>query len=320
MQDYPRYAGYDRGAEAYYPENCAHNTVKCSAFTPIGYIPQVRHTYAYFEETYGAMNEKQVGIVESTCSGVFVASSVAAGGKALLSVDELSKIALERATSSREAVSIMGALAEEYGFYGESTSFEGGSESLFVTDPDEAWSFHILADPTGSSAIWVAARVPDDSISVTANMFSIREVDLTDTVNYLGLSDMWELAAEYGLYTEGIAVVLNRSIDFLSNIIIGVGDVKDFTLTFSDGEYSHKYYSGRRMWGVYRKLAASANLEPEYDNLKLSKPYPFAAVVDSPVTPADLMAVLREWYAGTDYSTGARTMTSAANLDLTDIA
>lgn len=61
--------GYDRQAEEYYPENCYYNNEKCAAFEPIGYIPQVPHTYSYYEQTYGAMNEKQVGIVESTCSG-----------------------------------------------------------------------------------------------------------------------------------------------------------------------------------------------------------------------------------------------------------
>ena len=127
---------------------------------------QVKHTYAYFETTYGIMNEMQVGIGESTCSGIFAARAVNAGGKALLSIDQLSQIAMERAASAREAVSIMGKLAEQYGFYGESASFEGGSESLLVIDPEEGWVFHILADPTGTSAIWVAARVPDDSVAV----------------------------------------------------------------------------------------------------------------------------------------------------------
>eukprot|EP01035_Chromulina_nebulosa_P016909 gene16909-22398_t len=283
-EDYPRYVGYDRGAEEYYPENCEGGTNSCFEFEPMGYIPQVKRTYAYFEETYGAMNEKQVGIVESTCSGVYVSTSIAAGGKALLSVDQLSQIALERSATAREAVEIMGHLAEKYGFYGESASFEGGSESLFVSDPNEVWAFHILADPTGSSAIWVAARVPDDSVAVTANMFSIREVDLSDTNNFLGRKDMWELAESEGLYTRG--------------------DPKDFTKTFSDGEYSHKYYSGRRMWGVFRLLAPSADLSATYDNLKLDAPYPFAVSVDELVDVTSLISVLRDWYEGSDYSTG----------------
>jgi len=286
-ENYPRYVGRERGAPEYYSENCEAGKLNCADFKPIGYIPQVNHTFAYFEETYGAMNEMQVGIAESTCSGVYAARSIDNGGKALLSVDQLSQIAMERARTAKEAVKIMGALAVEYGFYGEDASFEGGSESLIVTDPEEAWVFHVLADPTGTSAIWAAARVPDDSVAVVANMFSIREMDLSDSANYLGRADMWELAAKEGLYKEG--------------------DIKDFTATFSDGEYAHKYYSGRRMWGVFRLLAPSAKLSSTYGNLKEDAPYPFAVQVDTSrlATPQSLMAVMRDWYNGTEYTTGS---------------
>ncbi len=95
-----------------------------------------------------------------------------------------------------------------------------------VIDPKEAFVFHILADPSGSSAIWVAARVPDNSFAVVANMFSIREVDLADTRNFLGTAAMWDIAQQAGLWAPG--------------------QPTDFTATFSDGEYAHKYYSGRR--------------------------------------------------------------------------
>ena len=283
-ENYPRYVGVERQAGAYYPDNCQAGAAKCTSFAPIGYIPQVNHTFGYFEATYGTMNEKQVALSESTCSGVYVASAINAGGFALLSIDQLSQIAMERASTAREAITIMGALSEEFGFYGEEASFEGGSESLFVIDPTEAWAFHILADPTGKSSIWAAARVPDDSVAVVANMFSIREMDLSDSANFLGRKDMWELAESEGLYTKG--------------------DPKDFTATFSDGEYAHKYYSGRRMWGIFNKLAPDAQLPADYVNLKDGAPYPFAVKVSKPVGAQDVMAAMREWYNGTEYSTG----------------
>ena len=285
-EKYPRFVGVERGAPVYYKENCLAGINACKDFVPMGYIDQVNHTFSYFEETYGAMNEKQVMIAESTCSGVFVSTSIARGGKALFSVDQLSQVAMERASTAREAVLLMGSLSEQYGFYGESTSFEGGSESLIVSDPREAWVFHVLADDTGASAIWVAARVPDDSVAVVANMFSVRVVDLEDDRNFLGRTDMWELASRKGLWSPE--------------------KPKDFTATFSDGEYAHKYYSGRRMWGVYRLLSPDTPLPAEYENLKTDAPYPFAVKVSDPstVTPQTLMAVNRDFYNGTQYSTG----------------
>ena len=182
-EDYPRYVGYDRGLEAYYPVGGQE------PMAAIGSLPEVNATYAYFEETYGALNEKQVGMGESTCSCV---DWTALGGRdsepcggdtdgpcALLSVDELTRIAMERASTAREAVSLMGHLAVEHGFYG-ADSFEGSAESLMVVDPRDAWIFHVLPHPSGTSAAWAAQRIPDDHVAVVPNAFVIREANLSD--------------------------------------------------------------------------------------------------------------------------------------------
>jgi len=287
-EDYPRYLGTLRGdIPEYAPSNYDGNDEKVEEMVPIGYIPQVEHTYAYLEQTYGAINEMDVGIGESTCSGIFGAIPLGVpNGTALLSVDELSQIAMERASSSREAIKIMGALAVEYGFYGAG-SFEGTSESLGVTDPNEAWIFQVMPDPTGRSAIWVAQRVADDSFVAIANMFVVRQVDPNDTDNFLMSDSVHEVALEYGWWDP-------ESDDLL-----------DFTKIYSDGEYDHKFYSGRRMWGAYHLAAPSKQFSPDYVDLQSDPVYPVYVKPDKPLTLQDLFRIHRYYYQDTPFDLGA---------------
>uniref|UniRef100_A0A7S0L7U0 Dipeptidase n=1 Tax=Coccolithus braarudii TaxID=221442 RepID=A0A7S0L7U0_9EUKA len=275
-ESYPRYVGSERGGVPAYAPN-GHQ----SAFESIGHIPQVAHTFSYMEETYGAMNEHQVAVGESTCSGVFGTSAAGHGGKALMSVDTLSQLAMERANTSRSAVKIMGALAEQFGFYGEGT-FEGSAESLMVTDKTEGFIFHILPDESGESAIWVAQRVPDTDVGVVANAFVIREVNFSDSFNFLGSTSVHETAQRKGWWDPADGLL-------------------DFTQIYSDGEYAHKYYSGRRVWGAYLLMAPSLQLSPTYDEWRKSKPYPVTLAPDEKISVAALMHVMRSYYEGTPY-------------------
>jgi dipeptidase len=155
---------------------------------PIGFIPQVRHTYGYTLGAYAIMNEKQVSIGESTCSAKLYALAVdQPGGNALLNMIPLTEIALERCDTARCAVETMGALAEQYGFYGQvnlplklSAAQGEAGEALTISDTKETWMFHILADDTGTSAVWAAQKVPKGHITVCPNQ--VRTCD-----NYLYL-------------------------------------------------------------------------------------------------------------------------------------
>ena len=197
-----------------------------------------------------------------------------------MSVDTLSQLAMERASSAREAVALMGAMAEQYGFYGAG-SFEGSAESLMVSDPVEGWVFHVLPDPTGTSAIWVAQRVPPGHVTVVPNIFIIRDVDLTDTSNFLGSVNMYTIARKRGWWKPGTPL--------------------DFTGIYSDGEYAHKYYSGRRLWRAFDMLAPSLKLSPEYDNLRTSRPYPFSVKPDKAVSVEDVMGIMSDSLEGTAF-------------------
>ena len=283
-ESYPRYVGTARGnVSAYLPVG------NQTAFAPIGHIPEVASTFSYFEETYGALNEHQVGIGESTCSGVFGTKAAGHGGKALMSVDTLTQLAMERTTSSRAAVQLMGDLAVQYGFYGAG-SFEGSAESLLVSDPNEAFIFHILPDDTGTSAIWAAQRVPDDHVGVVANAFVIREVNFTDSHTFLGSASVHAVAQKKGWWKPSDGLL-------------------DFSQIYSDGEYAHKFYSGRRMWGVYRLLAAKMQLRPDYDEYLKSRPYPVTAPPDAKLTVADVAKAMRSYYEGSPFD---QTVTKAA--------
>ena len=124
------------------------------------------------------MNEHQVAIGESTCASKLYAFPTTHGGKAKIEVSQMSEIALERTKTAKDAVMLMGKLAEELGFYaadwsgGDASKGEGG-EALTVIDPNEAWVFHVCADDTGTSAVWVAQRVPEGHVSV---LFSFRNM------------------------------------------------------------------------------------------------------------------------------------------------
>lgn len=59
---------------------------------------------------YGILNEKQVGIGESTCASKLYAAPVGPSGggkgKALFDIGELSQVALERCSSARDVVQV----------------------------------------------------------------------------------------------------------------------------------------------------------------------------------------------------------------------
>lgn len=171
---YPSVVSANRG-KTWHPENLQGNIEQLAAWgkesTPSAYIPQVAHTYALLEGGYAIMNEHQVAIGESTCAARFWGVPVTAGGLAKIEVAEMSKIALERSTTARQAIQMMGDLATELGFYaadwsgGDRSSGEAG-EALTVIDKTEAWVFHVLGDDTGASAVWAAQRLEPDHVSL----------------------------------------------------------------------------------------------------------------------------------------------------------
>ncbi|GMF39497.1 unnamed protein product [Phytophthora fragariaefolia] len=269
----------------YLPENLDTRFYNWTATPAIGSIPEVAQTFAYIEGAYGIINEHQVAIGESTCSARFWTKPLTQGGEALFDVGELSRIALQRATTAREAVQLMGDLAVQYGYYGAvwegQDVYDEAGEALTVTDTKEAWIFHILPDDTGKSAIWAAKRVPEDQISGVANQFVIRELDLNRPSDFLASPNVHDVAIR-------------------NNIWKPEQGPFDFTRAYAQPrKETHQFYSTRRIWRLFTLANPALKLSPETD--VLASDYPFSVKPATPLSPRDIMRFQRDHYEGTPF-------------------
>lgn len=272
--NYPRLKVDDRG-EYYRMPDWAEAT------QPIGHIPQVARTYAYFDGNYGIMNEAGLMMGECTngarCKPAYVTAEQAKREKKhirLFYTSELSRIALERHASARPAVEEMGRLVDEYGYYGM-------GETLLVADAEEAWVFEVcgLPDEKHHSA-WVAQRVPDGHVFVAANTFRIREVPGDDPDQ---------------LHSKHLHADLKA---------IGWWDPKkgplDWLPTISEGEYNHPYYSLRRIWRVMDRVNPDLGLSPWVEGT-YTRHYPFSIPVARKLELEQVFDLYRDHYEGTEF-------------------
>lgn len=233
-------------------------------------------TYRFLNVAYPCMNEKQLAIGETTTTG----KRELRRPDGLFMIEELERVALERCTTAREAIALMGALAEEYGY-------ADGGECLTVADKNEVWHFEIYGngklpeDPKAkkskkapvdkAGALWVAQRIPDDHVGVSANIPRIGVVDFNDPDNFMYSKDLKERSKAIGHWS-------------------GEGDYV-FWKVVSSGK---KPFSIRE-WFVLSTLAPSLNLKYEADEI------PFSVKPEKKVSPEDMFAFYRETYEGTEY-------------------
>ena len=261
-QMFPRYVGTDRGD--------AYHLAGYPPSKPVGFIDQVEKTYAYLDANYGVINEHLLAIGECTNSTHFYFA--APGPTRLFGIAELSRIALERCKRAKEAVLLIGKLAEQRGYY-------GWGETLLLADPDEGWVFEISCAPDGKSALWVAKRVPDGEIFVAANQFRIQEIDPQDPT-LLYSSNLFRIAQEQNVLEKG------KPLNWLRLIC--------------PGEFDHPYYSLRRVWRVQSRLNPDLNLSPWVEDAFTSY-YPFSVKPKKRVRVEEVFALYRDHYEGTEF-------------------
>ena len=240
----------------------------------LGEIPQVAATYAYFDSNYGVMNEKQLMIGECTCGAKVHPNPEP--NKRMFYAAELSRVALERCTKARDAIKLMGDLIKNYGYYGT-------GETLLVGDANEAWVMEMCGyDMDGADGLWVAQRVPDNGFFAAANQFRIREVHTDAPDDFMYSDNLHTVCESLGWWDPKESALL------------------DWLPTVSYGEYSHPYYSLRRVWRALTKAKPSANLPAWVEN-GYTKDYPFSVVPDCKLSVADISYIYRDHYEGTEF-------------------
>ena len=259
---------------------------------PLGHIPQVRHTFAYFDQEYGMMNEKGLSIGESTCRARTVGwSQDLPHGRNLFSIHELTKVALERCATARCAIKTIGDLASQHGFYSNSGTpaapdHSGAGEALAVADnTGEVWILNILTGPGNASAVWAAQRVPDDHVAAVANAFTIRTLDLADSDRFMASTNVESFARDMGWWAQSGPV--------------------DFALAYDKCDPpapAEVLGTGRRMWRVYTLAGPSLRFSPYLGYLPGWRTYPFSVKPDSKLGLPDVIRILRDYYEGTEFS------------------
>ncbi len=228
-----------------------------------GEIPGVRKTYKYLNTAYPCMNEHQLAIGESTFGGKKVMRS----RKGMFLIEELERIALERTRTAREAIRLIGRLAEEYGYI-------DAGEILSIADKNEVWHLEIVGPGKGrKGAVWAAVRIPDDHVGVGANISRIPEIYPSRKDMYMASSNVFSRAKELKLWDPE----------------------KDGPFKFWKA-YGGKKPFGIREWWVFRQIAPSL----EIDFFKAGE-LPFSVKPEKKLSVKDIFALLRSTYEGSEF-------------------
>lgn len=149
-----------------------------------GTIPQVKETYGYLNTAYPCLNEKQLAIGETTFGG----RDTLKNEEGLFLIEELERVALQRCTTARQAIKLIGELIKEYG-YGDS------GECITIADKNEVWQMEILGEgPKKVGGVWAAQRIPDDHVGISANISRIGELDLENEDYYMASDNVYKVA------------------------------------------------------------------------------------------------------------------------------
>lgn len=222
----------------------------------------------------GYLNEHQLAIAETTWGGRPKLKC-----KTGISYPRLMFLALRRCKTARAAIAEIDRLTRTYGY-------SSTGETFCIADKNEAWIMDIIGKgPDEKGAVWVAARVPDDCITVCANMGRITTFPRDDSKNWLFAKDTVKFAVRKGFYDPKSG----RPFSFRDAYHPGISDY-------------HVRVCAGRVWSVYRRAAPERNFSDKFfRGAGGAEDYPLFIKPDNKLALHDVMQLMRDHYEGTPY-------------------
>lgn len=167
-------------------------------------IPQAERTYRYISMFYtqyagfpsplsnGGVNQHQVAVRDVWAPNRPDLTKMTPTPQKGLNYSDLAKIVLERATTAREGVELIGELIDDYGYV------TYGGNSHLIADPNEGW---VVWEMSGGKGLWAAERLGPDDVRVWYPGY-IEDFPRAykDNPDFMGSDNIIEFAIEQGWY------------------------------------------------------------------------------------------------------------------------
>lgn len=242
----------------------------------VGEINEVGKTFSYLDAQSGVLNEH--GVMTATSRAYvknFKDVSYKNGG--ILNVSELSRIALERCSSAEESIRTIGALIEEYGVYGV-------PYIICIADKDTAYTMEILPLEDDKKGLWIAKRISDGCVYISADSFRIDDIDENDDTLIMQPGLIQKLNDRKIAKTNS-----NKKLSWIRSV---------------KACEKRPYYSLRRIWRASCIFDENCKLSA-WSESYLKNGYPFEIIPDRKVSAEFLMQLHRDTFKGTEFDPGA---------------
>ena len=233
-----------------------------------GQIPEAPVTYT----VNGNINEYQVTIGETTCGG----REEMIDPQGIIDYGSLIHIALQRSKTAREAIKVMTALAQTYGYC-------SSGESFTICGPNEAWIMEMLGKGPGSKGVvWVAQRIPDNAISGHANQSRIGKFNMKDKKNVMYSKDVIKFARDKGWFT-------GKDADF------------SWKMVYSAPDFAGRRICDARVWAFFNRFVKGMDryLPWALGKDKNAEDMPLWVIPDKKLSVQDVEAAMRDHFEGT---------------------